>query len=292
MALAAANCAKLDQCIKNGTTLRYGDLTACQARQTRGCLAGLAAPGTGNSAALVMSCSAAVPAASCDDFEATRIAECQPKVGQLANGAACAFSSQCASTFCAIANGTNCGACAAPTHANDSCAASNCSVGQSCVAGNMQCQTDGSAGASCDKDHPCAYLLSCVTAAGASSGTCQLSGATAGAACDNKRQTLPACAASQGLFCEAASKTCKALTYVNAGNPCGFVNGTTVACTSAATCFGAMGATPGTCKALAKEGQPCDTAAGPGCVAPGRCVTGSATSTAGTCALPDSTTCT
>jgi hypothetical protein len=82
---------------------------------------------------------------------------------------------------------------------------------------------------------------------------------------------------------------CVAAPYVGAGGACGDVSNKIVLCNGASICFGASGTTPGTCKAIALEGQACDTSAGPSCMAPARCVT--TASTAGTCQLPDPATC-
>ena len=45
----------------------------------------------------------------------------------------------------------------------------------------------------------------------------------------------------------------------------------------------------GTCKAAAADGAACDTAAGPPCMTPARCVTSG--STAGTCTVPSGSMC-
>ena len=288
---AAATCAKIDQCIKNGVVNRYGDLATCQARQKQSCLSALTASATGNTPTFVETCAATIPGASCSDYESALVTECAPKMGTLALGAACAYAAQCASSVCAITKGTNCGVCAAASNAGDSCATATCSRGLTCVATTSMCQPDGAASASCDKDHPCGFGLSCVGAVMTTPGTCQTSGKTVGAACDPKRLTAPACDANQGLGCDSATKQCVALTYASDGMPCGLVGTTVTACSGTATCYGASGATPGMCKAAAKDGAACDTDVGPGCLPTARCVTGSATVAAGTCQLVDPTAC-
>jgi len=206
-------------------------------------------------------------------------------------GAPCAFSGQCESANCATITGTNCGSCAPPNLAGDSCATTSCSQGLFCIAGTQQCQPRGSAGAGCDADHPCGAGLSCVTAAAMPSGTCQTAGSSVETACDPKHQNAPGCDPSAGLYCDASTKTCHAVTYATAGGQCGSINQVSVACTNASTCFGAQGETPGTCVANALEGMACDTQAGPSCVPPATCVTGSPTATNGVCRLPDPTVC-
>jgi hypothetical protein len=287
--VAAANCAKIDQCIKNGTAIRYGDAPTCQARQKQSCLTALKAPGTGNSPTLVQTCATALPAASCEDYEQGNVTACQ-RNGARSDGMPCAYPGQCKSGFCAINKGTNCGSCAEPTQAGASCATTTCSRGQVC-ANNNQCQPDGTQGTSCDRDHPCGYGLSCVGSSTTATGTCQASGMAAGTACDPIRKTAPACAGSLGFFCSSTTNMCAPITYVSAGSMCGLVSGAQVNCTAGSDCFGDTTTTPGTCKAQAADGMPCDTAAGPNCLPPARCVTGSATVTAGTCRLPDAAAC-
>ena len=289
--VSTANCARLDECVANGTTIRYGHLTVCRARQKQACLVRLGAANTVNSPAAVEQCAAAVPSASCDDFDQGDIVPCQAKMGTIANGGACTYSGQCASSNCAIVSGTNCGTCAPPNQAGDSCAQTSCSQGFVCVQDSMQCQPHAAAGNACDKDHPCSVGLSCVTPSGASEGTCQLAGETLGTTCDPKHQSAPGCDSTAGLYCDATTNTCLAVTYADAPDQCGNVGGVSVVCTNASTCFGASGQTPGTCAADASDGKPCDTAAGPSCVPPARCVTGGPTMTSGTCRLPDPTMC-
>ena len=284
---ATANCTKLDQCVLNGTTIRYGGASTCHTRQKQACLERLGAAGTGNNPNAVEQCVSEVPSASCSDFDLGSIPECQAKIGSGANGAPCAFGGQCESANCAIVTGTNCGTCAAPNHAGDDCTTTSCSQGLFCVAATHQCQPRGTAGSTCDTDHPCGAGLSCVTPAGTASGTCQAAANSVGAACDTKRQTAPGCDPNAGLYCDASTNTCLAVSYATAGAQCGSINHVTVACTNASTCFGAQG-----CVADAVEGASCDTQVGPSCLPPATCVTGGgATATSGVCGLPDSTVC-
>jgi hypothetical protein len=289
--LATAQCDKLDACITNGTSQRYTDKATCVARLMASCTTSLAAADTANNPDNVIACATAVPTASCDDYIGNDVVACAPLMGKRALGSPCAYPAQCQSAVCAIAKGTNCGSCAAPSSAGDSCATASCSRGFTCVAGTQTCQTPGGSGASCDDNHPCGFRLSCVVATGATSGSCEAAGTTAGTACDPRREAAPGCANNAGLVCDSATKQCLAATFSGPGGACGLSGGKVVLCDMASVCFGASGATPGTCKAIALEGQPCDGVAGPSCMAPARCVTGSATSTAGTCQLPDPGVC-
>lgn len=289
--LAIASCTKLDQCVFNGTTARYGGASTCRQRQKQACMVRLGAAGTGNSPSDVEGCVSLLPSSSCNDFDLGNIPECQARIGSGATGAPCAFGGQCQSSNCAIVTGTNCGPCAGPNAAGDSCATTSCSHGFACVKGTLLCQPIGSGGASCDTDHPCGAGLSCVTPSGSSSGTCETAGSSLGAACDPKRQTAPGCDANAGLYCDGTTNSCANVTYVTAGAQCGSVNHVGVGCTNASTCFGAQGSTPGTCIADAANGAPCDTQAGPACVPPAGCVTGGPAVTSGICRLPDPTVC-
>ncbi len=289
--LGAANCAKLDQCVLNGSNIRYGGGSTCQARQKNACLARLNAPGIGNNPAGVEQCVSDLPAGSCSDFDLGNIPECEAHIGNGVNGAPCAFPGQCASSNCALVTGTACGTCAPPTQAGDSCATASCSHGFTCVSATQLCQPVGNAGAACDADHPCGAGVQCVTPAEASMGTCTIAGTSAGVACDPQRVTAPGCAANAGLYCNGSTQTCAPIAYVTAGAPCGSVNHGVADCTNASTCFGSQGSTPGTCVADAADGMPCDTQVGPACVPPAVCVTGSGAATGGTCRLPDATAC-
>jgi len=289
--LGVADCAKLDSCILNGSSVRYGGASTCQTRQKDVCLARLAAPGTGNDPNLVEECVRQVPTSSCNDFDLGNIPECQARVGTGANGVPCAFAGQCASSVCAVANGTACGTCAPPSQAGDSCAAVSCSHGFTCVAATQQCQPIGATAADCDDNHPCGAGLTCVIPASTSMGTCVAAGTTVGTACDPKHASGPGCYAGAGLYCNGTTGACAPINYVTAAAPCGSVNGTGASCTNDSTCFGAQGSTPGICLANAADGQQCDTQSGPACVPPAVCVTGSSTATTGTCQLPDASAC-
>lgn len=288
---ATAQCAKLDQCIVNGTTSRYGGVAVCQARQKDACLTRLGAAGTGNSPNDVELCVQQLPTASCAEFDLGNVPECLAKIGSFANGQPCAFPGQCQSSNCAIVNGTNCGTCTARNQAGDSCATTSCSHGLSCISTTQQCQPRGELNGSCDADHPCGAGLSCVTPEGASAGTCQTAGTAVGTPCDPQRRTAPACDPNLGLFCSGASRTCEAVSYAPAGGQCGFVSPIVINCTNAATCFGAQGQTPGMCVANASDGVSCDTQSGPSCLPPARCVTGNPSTTSGVCQLPNPSAC-
>jgi hypothetical protein len=292
---AKANCALLDMCRKNGTADTYGSLGVCIQRQHDNCLRALTAPGTGNTPDHVDACNKALPGETCTQFlQATPVAACAQTTGAAANAAACAFNAQCQTGFCAIQKGNGCGTCANVPVAGDACdVITACGPGMTCTPMQV-CQPWVQAGAACDTmTKICAPGSSCVIAAGATTGTCTADAATVGAACDNRRQTGPLCDSNQGLWCNAMTKMCVAITYVNAGSVCGSQTMGTAdnVCTGGALCFASgVAGTPPTCLADAQEGAACDIMAGPSCLSPARCVVSGA-GTAGTCALPDGTMC-
>ncbi len=291
VAYAQAACAKLDACVFDGVGRRYGDLATCLARVGASCEENAAAHASGASPGSIEGCTNALPDATCGDFERDTLPLCAPAQGNLGTGAPCAFSSECHSTFCQLVTGTACGTCQPLTSPGASCATTACSRGFVCVASTMTCQPPSAAGTACNDSEPCGYSLTCVTPPGAATGTCEAAGASVGATCDAKHETGPGCEALRGLVCDRTTDRCINLTFAGAGQPCGNVSGTVVACDGASVCSGASGTTPGTCQALVTEGRACDTGPGPTCMAPARCVTGSATATGGTCELPTARTC-
>lgn len=294
--LAQAACAKRMTC-SNGTsvTRAYGTMEACVTRETLNCTDALAAPHTGNSPSVIEQCVAAYSGYSCADFfNNVPPAACAP-AGPGAAGASCTFNGQCATAYCANLKNALCGTCAAPPVAGASCASTSCGHGQECVQATTLCQPEGALSAPCDADNPCGYGLSCVGAVASTStpGICQAAGTAPGAACGG---TLPGCDGTSGLFCggAAGAKTCMTVVYANDGMPCGDLSDTSRVDCIAGACYTATGLAGGgdmgVCKASAMEGQACDTATGPGCLGPARCVS-SGTSTLGICTLPTGTAC-
>jgi hypothetical protein len=301
--VAAARCAQRSVCTNTvGITKTYGDQTTCVAREKLSCTNALAAMGTGNTPDRVESCVAALKTEACADYFAGNVPAACVNTGTLADGAACAFAGQCSSTYCTGLANAACGTCGEALASGADCTSGGtCARGQTCfttpgsMGTMMSCITEGAVGASCSRSMPCATGLSCVgTLAMGATGTCMTAGATAGAACDPTSRTAPGCDRSLGLFCNATSKTCTVVTFAANGAACGVgSDGNLIDCT-AGVCYGSVigGPTPmmGTCKADAPDGAACDTANGPGCLAPARCVTASG-ATAGTCALSDATKC-
>ena len=85
--------------------------------------------------------------------------------------------------------------------------------------------------------------------------------------------------------------TTSGLTSFAAGQTCGNVGGVQTRCAAGATCNRPPQSQTGTCLAPAADGAACDTAAGPGCLYPAKCVPASSGGTAGTCELPGDPSC-
>ena len=300
--LATARCNQRSMCSNaTGITKVYGDMTTCLAREKLACSDALAAKDTGNTPARVEQCVAALATESCADWFAGNAPAACVNTGTLADGAACAFAGQCGSTYCTGLTDAACGSCGQPLATGADCSnGGTCARGQTCYTatganGSTTCVVEGAAGASCTRAAPCATGLSCVgVLAMGGSGTCMAAVTTPGAACDPTARMAPGCDRSIGLFCNATSKTCTAVTFAANGAACGVgSDGNLVDC-AAGVCYGSIIAGPnptmGACKADAPDGAACDTANGPGCIAPARCVT-TAGSTTGTCTLPGATTC-
>jgi hypothetical protein len=193
--LAQADCKKLDQCIHDGVVDRYGDEATCEALLTAQCKAQFEAGHTGEHSSEIVTCVSVLASASCGDFEENTLDACEAPPGTGAIGAPCAFSTQCGTGFCAVATNGNCGTCSAFSNAGDDCSAHVCSPGFTCIAATMTCEPPSSPGDPCDDEEPCGFALTCVTPAGATTGTCVSSSQEAGAPCDPMHESAPDCAA-------------------------------------------------------------------------------------------------
>jgi hypothetical protein len=292
--VAQARCSLRSMC-SNGTrvTQNYGDMNTCVAREKINCLNGLGAPSTGNSPSAVVTCASVLPTEACSDF----FLNDQPMqcvvTGKLAMGAACGFSGQCATTFCAIPKGVACGTCQPLPVAGASCATIGCGRGLECDNNTMTCVAPAGMGAQCSRAQPCGSGLSCVGASMTVMGTCQPTGNNAGVTCDPRQQTAPGCNGEIGLYCNRVTMKCALTTYTAAGQPCGtdMTSGNVTGCASGGMCVGASATALGMCVAPAADGAACDTANGPPCLAPARCINGGGATTAGNCQLEDATAC-
>ncbi len=285
---ATAQCQQLGAC-SNGFLLvsRYGDQATCVARQKLVCTNSLAATATGLTPADVEACAKAIPGESCADLENNNPpAACLAVVGTEASGMGCSFGSQCATAFCLVDKTRVCGTCGSEPVVGAPCAGvGDCDKNQVCPAALGQCESPVPLNGACGKTAPCGSGLSCQGAtAMMNNGQCKVAGATVGATCDAKHVTAPGCDNTKGLYCTTQGQ-CAQIAHAATGQPCGDVNGAVVDCSGGGQCVIPGAAVQGTCVAPAADGAPCDTAAGPPCLLPARCVPTS-NGTSGTCTVP------
>lgn len=285
---AHARCVRLAGCAPYDLETTYGDLSNCEARVKISCLASASAPGTTATPEFWSGCAAAVPSQSCNDpFTPSA---CVAPSGPGANGTPCFGGAQCASGYCQVARGAMCGACQDPPPAGTSCEVYGCGRDTFCLglAPTRVCGSYAEYGAPCDKSAPCSPGLSCVGAAAAAPGYCQLLATSVGASCDAHLLTGPACDRRLGLYC-AASKTCASYTFAGIGQGCGTVgDGGAAACTGPATCFKEPDGGSRTCRPTTDDqGGHCDPDEGDSCASPARCLHALDGGPSGTCALPD-----
>src|SRR5262249_17309280 len=160
-------------------------------------------------------CGDAITAATCAQFlSSTPLPACAANPGAIANGAACAFASQCQSTHCAIPNGSLCGTCAPLPKVGDPCGATGgCGPTLPCGKASNICSALGGKGAVCDKDVVCDTGLGCVQTKGTTMGTC-VALAEEAETCDSKSQTAPQCDRAAGLWCTPMGKCSKITSFV------------------------------------------------------------------------------
>ncbi len=307
----------------------YGSKETCVARQTLNCTNALNAPDNGNTPAQIEMCVAAFPAFSCTQFfDNQPPLPCQP-TGPRAAGAPCTFNGQCLTGQC---NGTKtsvCGTCGAAPATGTDCSDSTCADGERCVGATTTCQPIVASGGTCDTGHPCDRGFSCIgeNTKTMTAGSCGPAATGIGSPCGG---TMPGCDGTRGLYCggPTGAKTCMRVIYPGyngsvtagadggvatgsdggsdagtapttaTGSPCGLLaDGSRVGCVSG-NCYTATGVATGsdqgTCRPFAGDGDPCDTAVGPGCMYPARCVvTGGADGggTTGSCVVPVATMC-
>jgi hypothetical protein len=274
--LANALCQKLNTCSATFVTYNYGDVATCAMRVNTSCGQNIAANGTGLTPANRETCAMAIPGASCEDLVDHNFpSACQAVAGQLANGTACADSSQCQSTYCNLGTDGTCGACgAARTAAGGTCHRDDdCETGTPCKSGG--CVTQVKAGGTCDGTHHCQTTLAC------KAGVCATPDG-AGAPC-----SAGTCDALAGLYCPTGNNpVCKVIGFAKAGEPCGLVNGTDTGCAGGGRCGLNTSGMGTTCEAAAADGASCDENTGPLCLAPAVCGASSKV-----CTLPNPANC-
>jgi hypothetical protein len=299
--LAMARCNLRSACsLPQGTTgvgasvlEAYGDMQTCLAREALACSNALAAPQTGDSPQSVEACVRKLSSYSCADFfDYLPPTDCL-RLGARADGAPCTFDAQCESGVCAGIRIAVCGTCGEPPHDAEDCSATACVRGDRCLPATSTCGPIVPFDGLCDENQTCEVGLSCIGAdpSAMTAGTCRVAVTRAGEACGGAR---PGCEATRGLWCAGAGDDADCAVMSIGGPSCGqLADGSRAGCV-AGGCYTesgpAIGAALGSCKPFAPDGYGCDTALGPGCMAPARCVTYPG-STVGICVIPDASLC-
>jgi hypothetical protein len=314
---ATALCALRDSCSPGyNNAVVYGSASTCQTRAALTCVNALGAKNTGNNPSHVEGCASAYPSEACVDFfDDNPVTACVPPAGTLANGAPCGASAQCTSAYCAVTATTVCGTCQPLPTAGAACQIeADCGRDLACAtptvaAGDAgipapKCAAWVAANGACLTGYqPCQNGLSCVgdNEATMTQGSCKPTGATVGAACDASRKTMAGCDNAVGLVCIPTAKgsavgTCQKITIASSSAPCGDIGSAPITgfavCSASGLCKKAAPTdTSGTCVAAAADGAPCDSdpSKGPPCLTPAKCV--ASAGTAGTCTLPNASTC-
>ncbi len=288
--LAIARCMKLQTCSMSDLTRRFGDVGTCETREALACEEVQNAPDSAETPADALACGMALQASSCTDFLGNvEPPACAVPAGPGAGG--CSFSAQCQTTFCAIGALALCGQCRDVPQVGTGCAASGCGPNLLCSEDNT-CQVPGKQNAPCGRPVPCANGFSCVGATmDNTNGRCQPEIATLGGQCDFTKRNRAACNADLGLTCNLGNNQCVNLPHVAVGQPCGIVNNVDTSCTAGATCQIPTGKQTGKCVAPAADGAACDSANGPDCLFPSRCIPTAPPATAGTCKFLGSMAC-
>jgi hypothetical protein len=312
---AAALCALRESCSPGYDVKRvYGTSALCESRTAQVCINALDANSQANTPANVEACAAAYPKEMCPDlFDNDPIMACVPPAGGLVNlGTACGASGQCATTYCAITQDAVCGTCqmlpnpGAPCQVQEDCGRDlGCAIPTGATSG--KCAAFAAATAAClTGTIPCQSGLSCVgdDEVKGTMGACQTAASTVGAMCDATRKNMPSCDTDKGLVCVPTAAgsgvgTCKNIQLVAAGAACGDIGAMPITgfavCEAGGLCKkAAPNDTTGTCVAPAADGAACDNdpANGPPCLTPAKCVVPAGSSgTAGTCVVPNASTC-
>jgi hypothetical protein len=295
-AYATTVCAMRDRCTANlGVLVRYGYPETCEERETTACLLELRAPGTGVTAEVYASCTAALPTQSCSTFfDNLPIPECASAPGTHAVGKECMSDGQCQTGYCERSSGDLCGACAEFPVADAACPNTGDVVsGLACSKVTHTWVPLGTAGAACDAGYPCASGLVCVGAIPTQQiqGTCESAATAVDATCDPDRQTAADCDRNQGLYCT-ADNACANITMAFPWEDCGrLLDGSVAMCTFGSVCIFSEGSRQGTCVEAVNDGMTCDSTEGPPCLAPAHCISAAGSDSGGICRLPDPGAC-
>jgi hypothetical protein len=254
------------------------EVSRVRARFDKLCAEALALPGISITANSLDACISAVQSSGCN---ATSQPACKFGPGALADGSKCVSNEQCMSDTCSAGQqasdggvmlcgtcvaGTPCGSAVCPANTicttngtSGSCqpivfgdsgatcddVVSQCKPGLVCNEVSRTCAAPGAAGSPCRAPTDCGGSLACPVSTSGATSTCQAPGSS-GAACQSDND----CAA--GLGCNYVARTCGAVTWATAGQPCGPTSRCLVG-----FCPLNGNATSGTCPTVIADGQPC-----------------------------------
>lgn len=263
---ATTYCTQLERCFPFGLQLSYGDVATCVARVKPGCMQVWSAPGNGWTARRLRACVAARTALACDRFllRKPEIDECAI-VGTLPDGTACRQSAQCASGYCRIPSGLDCGVCVPKVPLGGACTSYvDCARDLMCSA-NGACRVPAGEAAECTNNVPCRLGLACIA------GKCTKPQGP-GQPCTPALGNID-CDYYQGAFCRADTSVCTQYTVANDGQACGAsaaAPGTV--CRAGGGCV--AGPSGAACAAPGDDGTLCNPATGIVCKSPLSCVAG------------------
>jgi hypothetical protein len=263
-------CNRLETCAPLAVEIGYGDVAQCVERNKPVCSAALKAGGTGQTPSRIESCAQAYDSAGCEEVVVAKPPLSCKVPGALPVGAWCGDDSQCSgqNAYCRMANDETCGTCSVLGPVGAGCYSDrDCEHGLVCY---FTCMAPVALGEACDgMTRQCPATLVCFDY------TCRAP-ALVDATCDPRADN---CDRDHGLFCDAQTKRCSHYAVADVGASCG----TGITC-KAGSCATDSTTQKSTCVANAADGAPCDTTAGPACMAPARCVDGA-------CRVPDAARC-
>ncbi len=278
---AYAYCNRLKTCSSTLFQERYGTESTCESIQRTTCTISNTTPSTTQTPTSTEACVAELGSWTCTDFIYTqnRPPACLSEAtGTRPNGASCAISTQCQSTYCALPSDQACGTCA-PAEPGAPCETEACPSGLACVAGTCVAYVDQ--GAACSASQPCNEGLTCAPGTAPGSMICQPGETTQGAPCSF---TGAGCDVFSGLACNAQTGVCEVMQLVQPGQACGLVANQIANCIA--------GSCPrGQCLAYIPAGGACDLDGEVSCLPPTRCLVSGDGATTGTCTYNGSTAC-
>jgi hypothetical protein len=280
--LATAVCGRIGACSPTALAITFGTADRCLEQKALGLAKDLHAPGAAITDAGLRQCLSAIRAASCDDIlgSGARLPACEMK-GTLANGSVCGTGLQCRSGACAgngdeppvLGGRHGCGVCKDRVGVDAACANDPCEAGLYCrspvktptISTPATCIAFAGAGERCADDPVVAPR--CRGTAACLAGIC-------GKRIAEGSDCPPGDTCEAGLTCvfegTATTGKCTKQKIAAAGESCGYVSGSFVACGGASWCTPSVGVVPGKCKALPTAGQDCSESEA--CLAPARCL--------------------